>query len=95
LRSRLVKSAEDKDSGEKGRSERQRITSTESTTEILEDSPLCAIKLIKSGESTIYSCRVNPKHVAIVAVFTTRFLVTDFNTVIITLLRNYTLQISL
>jgi hypothetical protein len=37
-------SAEDQDSGEQVRSEHPRITSAESTTAILEDSRLCAIK---------------------------------------------------
>jgi hypothetical protein len=45
-----VKSAEDQDSGAQGTSKRPGITSTESTTALLEDSRLCAIK----RESVLY-----------------------------------------
>jgi hypothetical protein len=49
-----VKSAEEQDSGAQVRSEQPRITSAESTTVILEDSRLCAIR----RESVCYNCCV-------------------------------------
>jgi hypothetical protein len=49
-----VKSAEDQDSGAQVTSERPGITSTESTSALLEDSSLCVIK----RESVCYICCV-------------------------------------
>jgi hypothetical protein len=49
-----VKSAEDQDSGAQGTSEQPGITSTESTSALLEDSRLCAIKC----EIVCYICCV-------------------------------------